>query len=179
PDEELVADIARGRIQSLAKLYDRYCVLTLAVAQRMLTDRAQAEDAVQELFEQIWRHAHSYDPERGTVRTWILMRLRSRILNYLRSARVRRETSSDDPAAGEPAERPHTMEAQADRENLRRALLELSPAQRSVVELAYFQGLTCAEIAARTEAPLGTVKSRLAGALKKLTLALRPNGDFR
>ncbi len=179
-DAELVEAISRGRVESLAALYDRYCALTLAVAHRMLGDRAQAEDAVQELFEQIWRRAHTYDPTRGSVRTWVLLRLRSRILNYLRSARVRRETGDDAlstiPEAAQP---PEAIEAQAERTVIQRSLEALGQDQRTVVELAYFEGLTCVEIAARTGAPLGTVKSRLSGGLKKLTRALRPEGAHR
>ena len=173
-DIELVQAIARGTLEALTCLYDRYIALTLAVAQRMLSDRAQAEDAVQNLFEQVWRHAHTYDPTRGSVRTWLLVRLRSRILNYLRSARVRRETHTDDAPEPVMARSAESIEYYAERDVLQQSLAQLSGPQREVLELAYFGGLSCSEIAERIQIPIGTVKSRIAGGLKKLKQALGP-----
>lgn len=173
-DVELVQAVARGTLEALTSLYDRYVALTLAVAQRMLGDRALAEDAVQNLFEQVWRHAHTYDPARGSVRTWLLVRLRSRILNYLRSARVRRETHSDDAPEPVMARSTESIEYYAERDVIQQSLAQLSDPQREVLELAYFGGLSCSEIAARIQIPIGTVKSRIAGGLKKLKQALGP-----
>lgn len=169
-DVELLREAARGELSAISVVYDRFAGLLLSMAEKILTDRAMAEDLVHDVFLEVWRHAASYDPARGSVRTWMLVRLRSRALDRMRSARSRREVGSDDsePTSGLTELDREDPSLEPDRKSIRRALAELPAEQRQVLELAYFQGLTSSEIAERMGSPLGTVKSRTAAAIAKL-----------
>ncbi len=175
-DVELIAEAARGEVHALSALYDRYCGLLLAMAQRMLSDRAAAEDLVHDVFMEVWRNCSRFDRSRGTVRTWILVRLRSRALDKLRSATTRREVTTDDVAPNEPAPQNEDPALAPDRQAVRRALAELPQEQRQVIELSYFYGLSSSEIAEKMGSPLGTVKSRTAAGLAKLRQAMAVGG---
>jgi RNA polymerase sigma-70 factor (ECF subfamily) len=168
-DVELIREASRGEVGAISCIYDRFAGLLLTMAEKILGDRAMAEDLVHDVFLEVWRHASTFDPARGSVRTWILVRLRSRALDRLRSAKTRREVATPDDhepnLAAEEVEDPALM---PDRRAVRRALEELPAEQREVIELAYFHGLTSSEIAERMNSPLGTVKSRTAAGLAKL-----------
>lgn len=170
-DEELIADIARGNRQALGELYDRHASTMMAVAVRMLGDTRAAEDLLHDVFLEIWRRADTYAPERARVLTWCLVRLRSRAMDRLRSRQRTPETPMPDHAE---LEHP-TVESpanSADHERLRIAVETLPQAQREVLELAYFDGLSGSEIAQRLGIPHGTVKSRAAAGLRALRDAL-------
>lgn len=169
-DVELLREAARGEVTAISVVYDRFAGLLLSMAEKILTDRAMAEDLVHDVFLEVWRHAANYDPSRGSVRTWMLVRLRSRALDRMRSARTRREVASDDsePTVGLVDSDREDPSLEPDRKSVRRALAELPVEQREVLELAYFHGLTSSEIADRMGSPLGTVKSRTAAAIAKL-----------
>lgn len=171
-DLEVIREAARGEIKALAALYDRYAGLLLAMANRMLGDKTVAEDLVQDVFMEVWRRAHAFDPTRGTVRTWLLVRLRSRALDRLRSATHRREVMVDDVGPREAAPTPEDPELSPDRALVRAAILQLPEDQRLVIELSYFHGLSSSEIAEQMGSPIGTVKSRTAAALGKLRAAM-------
>lgn len=173
-DIELIEEAARGEVDALSALYDRFSGLLLTMAMRMLGDRAMAEDLVHDVFMEVWRNASRYDRSRGTVRTWVLVRLRSRALDRLRSASSRREVPSDDITPREAAPEVEDPSLQPDRVAVRQALTELPEEQRLVLELSYFQGLSSSEIAERMGSPLGTVKSRTAAALAKLRSVMEP-----
>lgn len=172
-DAELLSAMARGDSDALGQLYDRYASLLLATAIRILGGRREAEDLVHDVLMEVWQKCADYDPDRGSVRTWVLIRLRSRALDRCRRAgRVRVETieerTLDDlgPATGdEPGQN-------LDHARVRRALDALPAAQRQVLELAYFEGLSASEIAERLAIPIGTVKSRTAAGLAKLRAAI-------
>jgi RNA polymerase sigma-70 factor (ECF subfamily) len=166
-DGQLIADAARGDVEALAALYDRYAVIAMATARRMLGETG-AEDLVQDVFMEVWRCASAYDRSRGTVRTWILLRLRSRALDRLRSASVRREVPTEDVAPNRPAPESDDPALAPDRRAVREALASLPDDQRQVLELAYFYGMSSSEIAEQMGSPLGTVKSRTAAAMNKL-----------
>ncbi len=168
-DVDLMREAARGEVGAISIIYDRFAGLLMTMAEKILLDRAMAEDLVHDVFLEVWRHAAGYDPARGSVRTWILVRLRSRALDRLRSARTRREVSNDDgePVSAVTDER-EDPGLEPDRKAVRRALAELPVEQREVIELAYFHGLSSSEIATRMGSPLGTVKSRTAAGLAKL-----------
>lgn len=172
-DRALVAEAARGEVKAFAALYDRFAGLMLATAKRMLGDRGGAEDLVHDVFMEVWRSCDSYDPNRATVRTWILVRLRSRALDRLRSATVRREVTSDEVTPNESAPGAEDPSLAPDRAAVVRALTELPDEQRIVIELSYFQGLSSSEIAERMGSPLGTVKSRTAAGLAKIRSAMQ------
>lgn len=172
-DEALVAALSHGDKNALAGLYDRYASLMLTVARKFLKGERDAEDLVHDVFLEMWKKADAYDASRGTVRTWILMRLRSRALDRCKAVGNAR-TSVMDPAdvAGLSRSDEASVFATADRPQLISGLAMLSPDQREVVELAYFEGLSASEISERIQVPIGTVKSRTASALQKLRQSL-------
>jgi len=173
----LVARMAAGDSLALGELYDRYAGMLLALAIRILHDQGAAEDVLQEAFWQAWRQANRYDSSRSSVSTWLVLLTRSRAIDRLRSRQVKERTLAAVREEREPA---HTSPVgvgdvlmQERRQRLREELGRLPEAQREVLELAFFGGLTQREIAERTETPLGTVKTRSLLGLKKLREALR------
>ena len=162
-DTELLAQVARGHRQALGALYDRYAGLLLAVLRRVLRDETEAEDVLHEVFLEVWQHAADFDPARGTVRAWLVMRARSRGLDRLR-ALGRTRTLPEHTATGDaPVEA-----TPADALTIRRALSKLAPELRQLLELGYFEGMSSAEIAEHEGLAVGTVKSRVARALAEL-----------
>ena len=175
-DRALIREAARGEVKALACLYDRYSALLLATASRILGDRGAAEDLVHDVFMEVWRNCARYDATRGTPRTWILVRLRSRALDRLRSASVRREVATADVAPHRAAPQSEDPSLAPDRAAVRAALASLPSDQRTVIELSYFHGLSSSEIAERMGSPLGTVKSRTAAGLAKIRSAMQVGG---
>jgi len=168
PDEQLVAAIAEGDREALGVLYDRFASSLLAVALRMLGTSREAEDVVQDVFLEAWQRARHYDRARGTVRTWLMMRLRSRSLDRLRAGRRNRGVSLDEQTLPEAESTADASLAALDNDVLRKALADLPADQRRVLELGYFSGQSCAEIAATLSVPIGTVKSRMSRAIAHL-----------
>jgi RNA polymerase sigma-70 factor (ECF subfamily) len=169
-DLELINAMESGDRHAVGHLYDRHAPAMLGVASRILRDRRDAEDLVHDVFVEAWRKASSFSEQRGSVRSWLLVRTRSRAIDRLRSLEVaRRHARSEQAQAGDGgipvSEDPSST---PDQRRARAALDALPQAQREVLELAYFEGLTCSEIAARCDAPLGTVKSRLAAGMREL-----------
>jgi RNA polymerase sigma-70 factor (ECF subfamily) len=174
-DRALLAAVAGGDRQALARLYDRYAPILMAVGLRVLGVRGEAEDLVHDVFLEAWQRAAGYDPARGSVRTWLLVRLRSRALDRYR-ARSRSKLSPAAPPQDQE-ERPmrgEDPELAPDRAAVRRALQTLSSEQRVVLELGYFHGLSSSEIALHIGVPIGTVKSRAAHGLARLRAGLVP-----
>jgi RNA polymerase sigma-70 factor (ECF subfamily) len=174
-DRVLLGAIAAGDRGALARLYDRYAPVLMAVGVRILGVRGEAEDLVHDVFLEAWQRAGTYDPARGSVRTWLLVRLRSRALDLLRSRSRHNASPIEEPAQLE--EGPVREEDPAlapDRTAVRRALETLSSEQRVVLELGYFHGLSSSEIALHIKVPIGTVKSRVASALARLRAGLIP-----
>lgn len=171
PAAELVARVAGGDVRAFERLYDRYAGLAFGLIRRVLADREAAQDVLQEVFWQVWKDARGYDPARGSVEAWLVMRARSRAIDRLRARRRTGERDvrpldealvAADPAAGDAAS------AAASRRVVEGLLARLPEPQRRVLELAFVGGLTQAEIAARTGEPLGTVKTRCRLALERL-----------
>ena len=163
-DAALVAAMARGDRDALAKLYERHSGVLLGLALRIVKERREAEDLLHDVLLEAWRHAKDFDPKRGRVRTWLAIRMRSRALDLQKSARVSRNAGD----AGLDALVDQGERSSPDHARVRAALAELGPDQRQVLELAYFEGLSCSEIASRIAIPVGTVKSRLAAGLSRL-----------
>ena len=168
-----------GQIDALEQLYDRYSTLVYSVALRVLHDQGLAEDMTQEVFLRLWRRPRMYDPSRGRFVSWLMSVTRNRSIDeQRRRARRQREEDGDGEAieAVQSADRfddPAAVAALDDeRTAVRRAVEQLPPAQRRVIELAYFAGLTQAEIAEQTSTPIGTVKTRVRLAMRKLRDAL-------
>jgi RNA polymerase sigma-70 factor (ECF subfamily) len=174
-DEDLLRAISRGDESALAALYDRYRLILFGLVLRILHDRPEAEDVLQEAFLQVWRRASDFDPERGRAFTWLVTIARSRALDRLRASGSRARIATE--AEQEPRET--TGDAAADAvkseegEIVRQALAELPEEQRRALFMAYFEGLTQSEIAARLGDPLGTVKTRMRSGLMKLRDLLR------
>jgi RNA polymerase sigma-70 factor (ECF subfamily) len=168
-DAALVLAMAGGDQTALAELYDRYAFLLLGIAIRIVRDRREAEDLLHDVFLEAWRSAKDFDPKRGRVRTWLTIRMRSRALDLQKSARVSR--NAGDEGLDAVADQADASSA-PDHARIRTVLGELPADQREVIELAYFQGLSCSEIATKVAIPIGTVKSRVAAALGKLRAAL-------
>ena len=175
-DADLIALVAGGDGPALMALYDRYNRPAFGLAFRILGDAATAEEVVQDAFLALWRNAKSFDTGRGGVKTWLMTIVHNRAIDRLRSAGARGatvelETADYSGVASDPWD---DVTDRLDGEQVRAAVAELPEDQRTAIELAYFQGLTHQEIAARLDAPLGTVKGRLRLGLRKLATSLAP-----
>jgi len=180
-DESLVAGLVAGRLDALDQLYDRHRTMAYSIAMRVTNDPALAEDVVQEAFLGAWRNAARYTQDRGSVRTWLLSIVHHRAIDAVR--RRRPATDLPEPDTG-PSPDALTLPdvwvevaGRLDREAIVTALATLSRPQREAIELAYWGGLTQQEVAQRTAAPLGTVKSRVRLGLLALRAALTQGAD--
>ena len=170
-DWMLMHRVAAGDEEAMAELYDRFGALVFKVSRQLLPNRAEAEDAVQEVFVRLWRTADRYDPRRAKLVTWVMLITRRHLIDRLRRSSVRPDsttiegdlTSSGD--ADGPDRRPSEDERNA---ALLKRVADLPELQRVVIERAYLQGFTLREISEQLDAPLGTVKSALSRGLVRL-----------
>jgi RNA polymerase sigma-70 factor (ECF subfamily) len=172
-DLETVRRMASGDPAAVGELYDRHARAMYSLGCRILSDASEAEDVVQEVFSQAWRQADRYDAERATVAGWLLMMTRTRSIDRLRARQVRPAVTGDAEAKlqqqRDPSPGPEAAAVTSDSvARMRTAFAELSEGQRQAIELAYFGGLTQADIAEQLREPLGTVKTRIRTALLKL-----------
>ena len=163
-DRDVLARVSNGELDALQDLYDRYRTMAYSIALRITSDASLAEDVVQDAFLGAWRNAARYVEGRGSVKTWLLSIVHHRAIDAVR----RRRPTSELPEAEAPPPPALTLPdiwkevaGNLDREAIAAALATLSDVQREAIELAYLGGLTQIEIADRTGAPLGTVKSRV------------------
>jgi RNA polymerase sigma-70 factor (ECF subfamily) len=174
-DGGLIQAMARGDLVALATFYDRYAPLIFGLAARVTGNAADAEEVLQDVFIQAWRQAARYTPGRGAPRTWLLTIARSRAIDRRRRRRQDGTAGATVTEALDRREDPAgDLEGRERREAVRKALKLLPPEQRAAIELAYFEGLTHTEIAARTGDPVGTVKGRLRLGMEKLRGLLGP-----
>lgn len=171
-DCQLIEATAGGSAEALTVLYDRYASALMSAGMRMLHNRRDAEDLLHDIFVEVWQQAGDYDASRGSVKSWLFLRMRSRAIDKLRrssnkdvelSGKVL-ETATRDPIE-DPALSP-------DRAQVRSTLEALPHDQRVAIELAYFGGLSGPQISAQLGVPLGTIKTRLALGMSKLRAAL-------
>jgi RNA polymerase sigma-70 factor (ECF subfamily) len=163
---------AGGDLAAFGEVYDRYATAVHTLSRRILGDANQAEDLLHDVFLEAWRNLRDYDPARGSVRVWLLVRARSRAFDR-RGARQREwlacalgsQTAAESASAIwlQPTERQLAV---------RQALAKLTPDARETLELTYFEGLTAPELSELLGVPEGTVKSRLARGLAALKNAL-------
>jgi len=177
-DGELLSRLHQQDVTSLEAIYDRYSGYVHALALRMLGRREEAEEVTQDVFWQLWKGRIRYDPERGRFSAWLLTIARSRALDRLRSSRRRPPgeplaPESPDRVSASPEQNAYLAER---RRRVQTALGGLPEAQKQVIELSFFQGMTHSEIADRLGAPLGTVKSRIKMGMDKLKSNLREVG---
>lgn len=182
-DEELMARVTARDTAAFEYLYDRYAPVTLGIIVRIVQDRAEGEEVLQESFWRVWNQAATFDPEKGPFRAWLFSIARRQALDLLRRRNVRPQAARDeaeerrfeqtpslDPAVPDAAEQ--AIAAQ----EVRGALASLSNEQLQVLELAYFRGLTRQEIAQTTGLPLGTVHTRARLGLQRLRSILGESG---
>jgi RNA polymerase sigma-70 factor (ECF subfamily) len=178
-DERQLSDrLARGDRQALAALYSMHGSLVFAVALKLLKDRAEAEELVQETFLEAWRRAAQYQPERANVAAWLVTITRSRAIDRLRAkGTVTRTLEVEGRGVAEPQARPDDeVDSRRVRSVIRTQVARLPAEQRTLLELAWDEGLSQSEIAARTGLPLGTVKTRTRSALLTLHAELKALG---
>ena len=170
-DTELIERLQRRDPQALAELYDRYGRLVYSLILRVVRDAGIAEDLVQETFMRVWNRAQGCDAQKGSIGPWLLAVARNRSIDYLRSAGGRERNAlefeeTDHPALYTDMERDILSSDKA--RMVKTAIDKLSPNQRQVIELAYYEGLSQTEMAERMGQPLGTVKTWVRTALKNL-----------
>jgi RNA polymerase sigma-70 factor (ECF subfamily) len=178
-DEDLMPLVEVGDAEALAALYDRHGRMAYSLAYRMMGEKQEAEDVVQEAFIKVWRSAGGYRAERGSVRTWILSIVHNRGIDQIRS-QASRGRMQDKVEASAPTSEPSEAFAETWRntqqEQVREALNTLPQEQLKILELAYFSGYTHVEIAEHLELPLGTVKGRMRLGLQKIRSFFQARG---
>ena len=172
-DEILVRRVAAGDERALDGLYDRYSGLVYGAGTRYLGDRGMAEDLVQDVFLSVWRNAGSFDPSRASFATWVYRITRNRATDLIRRRKARVRTVDGGPPPEPEAPDPTGQLSRSF--DVAAALARLSATHREVLVLAYFEGLSQREISARTDTPLGTVKSRTTAAMRALREAMAPD----
>jgi len=166
-DLALVTAVRSGDQAAMGVLYDRYSSVVYAVALRVLGDTGAAEDVLQEVFLQLWRNPAAFDSGRGNLGPWLAVIARNRAIDSLRKRRP--ETDFENVVVSITPDMASDAEKSRVLTQVRSAMGEMPPPQRQALEMAYFEGLTHSEIAAKTGEPLGTVKTRIRAGL----LALR------
>jgi RNA polymerase sigma-70 factor, ECF subfamily len=179
-DPALLASIVKGDQQAFSQLYDHSSTLLYTLALRILGTREEADELLQDVYLEVWRKVARYDIGRGTPIAWLITLTRSRAIDRLRARSVRGQTATvplDATVASRTADvGPSPYETQADQElriAVGNAITGLPAAQQQAIELAYYDGLSHNEIAARLNQPLGTVKTRIKLGMSKLREALR------
>jgi RNA polymerase sigma-70 factor (ECF subfamily) len=174
-DAELMDRMVRGDRSAVALLYERHKLPLFALARSMLRSAAEAEDLLHDVFLEAWRHSADYSLERGSVRAWLILRTRSRALDRIKAAS--RRPPADRTGMPEEQAAAHSPVDSVDKGRLRQLLAQMPEAQRQVVLLGYFEGLSSAEISERLQIPVGTVKSRTRAALEMLRCVLGKGHD--
>ncbi|MGA9529456.1 MAG: sigma-70 family RNA polymerase sigma factor [Terriglobales bacterium] len=169
-DSSLINAIRAGDQGAMAKLYDRYSSIVYSVALRVLQDTGSAEDVLQDTFVMLWRNPGAFDASRGNMPAWLAVIARNRAIDSLR--RRRPETDMDDVVVSIEPDLASSTDRSRAMEKVRGVLETMPDTQRSVLEMAYFEGLTHAEIAEKTGEPLGTIKTRIRSGLLSLRKAL-------
>jgi RNA polymerase sigma-70 factor (ECF subfamily) len=178
-DERLMQRVTEGDTGAFEELYDRYGPLVYGYIVRTIGRRTLAEELTQDVFVRVWKKAATYDRTRGKVVTWTMRITRNRVIDYFRAQKkalpvvswneMQRSAEVEDPEYG--------VSARVEREWVRRAVESLPESQREVLILAFFQGYTHREIAEALAQPLGTVKTRIRLAMKRLRVVLTDHGD--
>lgn len=173
-DVELLKAVARQDELALAQIYDRYRQILFGLLMRILNNREEAEDVLQEVLIQVWRRAADFDESRGRPFTWLVTLARSRAIDRLRNlaARERVALAGTREASAEISDAASDAFHSEQRGLVNLALSQLPEEQKRPLMLAYFDGMTQSEIAKRLGAPLGTIKTRMRTGLTKLREAL-------
>jgi RNA polymerase sigma-70 factor, ECF subfamily len=184
-DWALMQRVAAGDEEAVATLYDRFGSLVFRAARQVLSSRAEADDAVQEIFVRLWRSADRYDPRRAKLVTWVMLISRRYLIDALRRVTSRPQPGVIDEdvwVESRNAENAVPSKVSTDDESRRKLIeqLALLPSlQRTVIQKAYFEGLTLREVSEQIGAPLGTVKSALSRGLLKLRERVKSDQALR
>jgi RNA polymerase sigma-70 factor (ECF subfamily) len=180
-DVSLLKAVGLGDESALASLYDRYRLILFGLLTRILNSRAEAEDVLQEVFLQVWRRAGDFDERRGRPFTWLVTLARSRAIDRLRllASRERVVTAAAKEVREETSDAVEDTLHAEQRETVKRALAKLTEEQRQVLLLAYLDGMTQSEIAAKLNSPLGTIKTRMRSGMIKLRELLGEEMKFK
>ncbi|MDN5941408.1 MAG: sigma-70 family RNA polymerase sigma factor [Nitrospira sp.] len=184
-DPILLARVVKGDQQAFSQLYDHSSTLLFTLAVRMLGSREEAAELLQDVYLEVWRKVSRYDVGRGTPVAWLITLTKSRAIDRLR-ARTSRGYRATDSLQGETTTQvadpgPSPLETQADQElrtAVGAAVAGLPQSQQQAIELAYYEGLSHTEIAARLNQPLGTVKTRIKLGMSKLRESLQQWGHY-
>lgn len=180
-DAELIEKVKRRGTDGLGLLYDRYSQVVYSLFLRVTHDTGTAEDLVQELFLRVWNRAQYFDPQKGSLGVWILSIARNMAIDHCRSARARfssklRPIKEAEYQADSQSSSAHPESSLDDIRTVRAAFSYLNQKQKQVLELAYFEGLSQSEIAAKLSEPLGTVKSWMRAGLTRMREAIQAGG---
>jgi RNA polymerase sigma-70 factor (ECF subfamily) len=182
-DEQLLERITTRDQVAFEALYLRHADLVYSIALRVVADPGIAQDVAQEVFLRVWRHPALFDVTRGRFVNWLMSVARNRAVDEVRSRGRRRlreitpAPGADDPADPQAVDPQLAAQLSAERDIVRKALDTLPEEQRVAIELAYFGGMTQQEISSVLDTPLGTVKTRVRLAMKKLRVSLEPEAD--
>jgi len=174
-EEQLMAAVARGDQAAFGELYDRVGGTVHGIVRKVVRDPAQSEEVTQEVMVEVWRTAVRFDPDKGSVRTWILTMAHRRAIDRVRSEQSSRDRTErvghrdQVRAFDEVAEE---VEVRSEHDQVREALSTLTALQREAVELAYYQGYTYREVSELLDTPLGTIKTRMRDGLIRLRDAM-------
>lgn len=167
--DALLARVAHGDHDAFAQLYDVESGVVFGVILRIIRNRAHAQEVLQEVFLQVWQQAPRFEPEHGSARAWVLTIARRRAIDRVRTTQAATDRERRHPIDTVPYDSTSdTVLATIDQARVRRAMHQLTDLQRTALELAYFEGLSHAQLAARLRIPLGTAKARVAGGLAAL-----------
>jgi RNA polymerase sigma-70 factor (ECF subfamily) len=172
-DADLIRRIRAGDRPAFLEFYDRYATLLLSVAARVLGDRREAEDVLQDVCTQIWQQSSAYDPVRGALAGWAVTLTRHKAIDRIRASNRRRRlldeiATSPDMAAATVSSANELLLGTECATRVRTALETLPGEQREAIELAFFGGLSQSEVASRLQQPLGTIKARIRRGMLKL-----------
>ncbi len=183
-DPALLANVVKGDQQAFSQLYDHSSTLLYTMAFRILGNQEEANELLQDVYLEVWRKVARYDVGRGSPIAWLITLTRSRAIDRLRTRSSKNKTAMspiDSAISSHAADLgPSPYETQADQElrmAVGTAMTSLPPAQQQAIELAYYEGLSHQEIAARLNQPLGTVKTRIKLGMSKLRETLRTFWD--
>jgi RNA polymerase sigma-70 factor (ECF subfamily) len=184
-DPNLLALVAKGDQQAFSQLYDHSSTLLFTLAVRILENREEAAELLQDVYLEVWRKVSRYDVGRGTPVAWLVTLTKSRAIDRLRARAARGYRATNSLEAGTAAQvadpSPSPLETQANQElrlAVGAAVAGLPQAQQQAIELAYYEGLSHTEIAQRLNQPLGTVKTRIKLGMSKLRESLQQLGSY-